>query len=416
MEHGPAKKRCPGCAWKGRTPEQHNRPKHTCEEHSPEKQALRVLREHGATCEDRQQLHDLVKTACGKKTMKAAEMQMTKAMETPFATPDDRKLYDDLKTPMELRHGATAAERSATNRAIATNRDNFATVSLADAKAARARDATRRKKELPSEEATALTLTKEFKRATAATYANVLRLLDALRECACILATARAAADKDLGGALELCLVAEASMGAQLIVEGGFGFVTEALWKKAEKMIEDAEAADAELLKREAQQERDRAAEEAKAAARRRSTRKAAAVEKEPLKALAGFPGTFAYAHTRAGKRCAFMLGADAKALDAALKRQHEWGRCGDSLEVMANAAEKKNRFQATGRCSIDPRDLGSREYAELVPTLTTEGHHLRPFKCVARLGPGKYLILMLRKDGRRPMMVVSFASRLCTV
>ena len=406
MEHAPPKERCPGCDWKGRTPEQHNRPKHTCEEHSPEKAALRVLRAHGTNCENRQQLHARIMTACDKKNDNAARKLLIKALKGSFATAADRELYEKLKTPMELRHGATAAERSATNRA----REFGARVPLAEAKAARERDAARRSR-LPSEEATALKLTKEFKRATEATYTNVLQLLDAFRECACIFATARAAADKKIGGALELCLVAEASMGAQLIVEGGFGFVTEALWKKAEKMIEDAEAADAESLKLEAQQERDTAAEEARAAARRRPARKATKVEKEPLKALTGLPGTFAcaYASKCGARRRVFMLGADRAALNDALKKKDTWGKGdGISAEVFANAAEQDLGFQATGRAIMLPTDFSSREYDDLKPTLLTKGSKLRMFKCVARLGSGRYLILMLRKDGRRPMMVVT--------
>ena len=105
MEHGPAKERCPGCDWKGRTPEQYNRPRHTCEEHSPEKAALRVLRADGANCENRQQLHALIMTACDKKTDRAAEASIIKALESPFATPEDRKLYADLKTPFALANG-----------------------------------------------------------------------------------------------------------------------------------------------------------------------------------------------------------------------------------------------------------------------------------------------------------------------
>ena len=71
MEHGPAKERCPGCDWKY-TARGGRRPRHTCEEHSPDNAALKVLRAHGASCEDRQQLHALIMTACDKNTDNAA--------------------------------------------------------------------------------------------------------------------------------------------------------------------------------------------------------------------------------------------------------------------------------------------------------------------------------------------------------
>ncbi len=59
MEHCPPKERCPGCDWKW-TAASRNRPLHTCEELSPDKATLRVLREEGPKCENRQQLHELV--------------------------------------------------------------------------------------------------------------------------------------------------------------------------------------------------------------------------------------------------------------------------------------------------------------------------------------------------------------------
>ena len=78
----------------------------------------------------------------------------------------------------------------------------------------------------------------------------------------------------------QLCIITEASMGAYLLGEGMHGFVTKRFQEKAEEMIEKNEAVDKECLKLEAQQEREAAAEEARAAGRRRSTRKAATVEK----------------------------------------------------------------------------------------------------------------------------------------
>ena len=155
MEHGPAKERCPGCDWKGRTPEQYHRPAHTCEEHSPEKQVLRVLREHGASCKNRQDLHELVVRAGVTKTTtdQGVAHAVTRALSSNFATDADRKIYADLKTPRDHYMGATEAERSALSRAAAANRGGTRTVSLADAKEARALDAARRLR-LTSEEET----------------------------------------------------------------------------------------------------------------------------------------------------------------------------------------------------------------------------------------------------------------------
>lgn len=499
MDRGPINPEdCRAC--NGETSQRGRPLTHTCEEHNPERKALRVLRAHGATCKNRQQLHALVIAhACGEKSEGAVEQLVRKALRSPFATDDDRKLYEKLKTPMKLRTGATAAERSAFARA---NSKNHST-SLADAKEARARDA-RRRSRLLSEEATAQRLTKEFKRATEATHANVLELLDAFRECACVSASARAAADEKSGGALELCLAAEESMGAQLIGEGTFGFVTETFRDKAQKMIEDAEAVEAACLefeakpwapkattatpppppkpapkqrkvvcdsddggpssgdewnpekvvppkKKKAPPKKKKAPPPPKTVAASDNTEAlilelldvlgrcpaaqkvastdaaleviaaACAPEAPPKKkapvakcvgppALAAHPGTFvcAFSSGSSSRRQAFMLGATKAELDSALKRQHEWGRCGLSDEVIANAAEQDKDFQATGRCIIDPKKYGSQEYADLVPTLMTKGGALAPFKCVARLGFGRYLILLLRKDGRRPMMVVT--------